>query len=62
MKTGNDNIMRNMAREVQLLSHDIKTEAQKPVSEKKRKTGRIIFWTLLVVVIAVVLIGMFFAG
>lgn len=57
MKTGNDNIMRNMAREVQLLEHDIKTEGQKPISEKKRKIGLMVFWTLLILVVAVFIIG-----
>ena len=59
MSQRNDNIMQNMAREVQLLEYDNKMEAKKPVSEHKRKIGVIAFWVLLFVV-AVFVIG--FAG
>ncbi len=60
MSQRNDNIMRNMAREVQLLEYDNKMEAKKPVSEHKRKIGVIAFWVLLFAVVAVFVIG--FAG
>lgn len=37
MSPRNDNIMQNMAREVQLLDYDNKMEVKNPVSERKRR-------------------------
>ncbi len=42
-----DNIMREMAREIQLLEHDNRREAQKEVSAKRKKIGVTVFWILL---------------
>ena len=38
-----DNIMREMAREIQLLEHDNRREAQKEVSAKRKKIGVTVF-------------------
>ncbi len=57
MSQRNDNIMQNMAREVQLLDYDNKMEAKKPVSERKRKIGIIAFWALLIIIVVVFVIG-----
>ena len=46
-----DNIMQNMAREVNLLNHDNKREAEKPISAKERKAGIIAFWCILALVV-----------
>ncbi|MDE7334474.1 MAG: hypothetical protein K2O16_20035 [Lachnospiraceae bacterium] len=51
-----DNIMENMAREVNMLDHDNKSEAQKPISAKERKTGIIAFWCILALVVFIILL------
>lgn len=51
-----DNIMQNMAREVNLLEHDNKTAVQKPISAKERKAGIIAFWSILALVIFLILL------
>ena len=51
-----DNIMQNMAREVNLMEHDNKTSSQKPISAKERKVGIIAFWSILALVIFLILL------
>lgn len=51
-----DNIMREMAREVNLMENDRKREAEKPVSESGRKRGIIVFWCMLVLPILIFLL------
>lgn len=51
-----DNIMQNMAREVNLLNHDNKREAEKPISAKERKAGIIAFWCILALVVFIILL------
>lgn len=51
-----DNIMQNMAREVNLMEHDRKLEAGKPVSEKQMKMGKIAFGITLAVLVLIVLL------
>lgn len=52
----NDNIMREMAREVNLLEHDRKHEAQKEMSKSRRKAGIIAFWCVLAFIVFILLL------
>lgn len=55
----NDNIMQNMAREVNLMEHDRRQEAAKPVSEKQMKMGKIAFGVALAVFVLIILLFVF---
>ncbi len=52
----NDNIMQNMAREVNLMEHDRKHEAQTPVTDKQRKIGQIAFGAVLGFIVVIILL------
>ncbi|MDO4302381.1 MAG: hypothetical protein Q4D94_00585 [Bacillota bacterium] len=49
-----DNVMREMARETNLLEHDRKTEAGKDITPESRKRGIIAFGCTLAVVAVIV--------
>lgn len=51
-----DNIMREMVREVNLMEQDRKREAAKPVSEAKRKAGKIAFFCLAGLFLLIILL------
>lgn len=52
----NDNIMQNMAREVNLMEHDRKHEAQTPATDKQRKIGQIAFGAVLGFIVVIILL------
>ena len=54
-----DNIMQNMAREVNLLEHDRRQEAKKPISEKQMKMGKIAFGVMLGVLVLIIALFVF---
>lgn len=54
-----DNIMQNMAREVNLLEHDRRQEAEKPISEKQMKMGKIAFGVMLGVFVLIIALFVF---
>ena len=49
-----DNIMQNLARETTLLEHDRKRMQGEKVTEKQQTVGKILFWTLLVLLVAAI--------
>ena len=51
-----DNLMQNMAREVNLMEHDRKQEAGKPTTEKQKKTGKVLFGILLGLFVLLILL------
>lgn len=51
-----DNIMREMAREVNLMENDRKREADMPVSLTKRKAGIIAFVGVAALIVAILLL------
>ncbi len=51
-----DNIMREMAREVNLLDDDVKREKEQPISPAKKKAGVIAFWCLLALLVAIIML------
>ncbi len=51
-----DNVMREMARETNLLEHDRKTEAGKNITPESRKKGMIAFGCMVAVVVVIVLL------
>ena len=52
----NDNLMQNMAREVNLLEHDRRQEAGKPASVKQKKIGKIAFGIFLGLFVLLILL------
>ncbi len=54
-----DNIMQNMAREVNLMEHDRRQEAAKSVNEKQMKRGKIAFAVTLGVFVLIILLFVF---
>ncbi len=51
-----DNVMREMAREVNLAEHDRKSEAGSSVSPAKKKAGMIACGALVAVIVVIVLL------
>ena len=56
MDNNKDNIMRDMAREVNLLNDDVKREKEQPISPAKKKAGVIAFWCLLALLVAIIML------
>ncbi len=54
-----DNIMQNMAREVNLMEHDRRQEEVKPISEKQMKMGKIAFGVTLGVLMLIIALFVF---
>lgn len=54
-----DNIMQNMAREVNLMEHDRQNEAAKPITEKQMKLGRIAFAATIGAIVFIILLFVF---
>lgn len=52
----NDNIQQNLAREVNLLEHDRKTQNAVPVTERQKKLGKIAFFIILAALIFFILL------
>ena len=55
----NDNIMQNMAREVNLMEHDRRQEAAKPVNEKQMKKGKIAFGITIGLLVMIIILFVF---
>lgn len=55
-----DNVMKEMAREVNLAEHDRRTEAGKPVSPSQKKAGMIACCGLVAVIVIIVLMFVIF--
>ena len=51
-----DNIMQNMAREINLMESDRKHEAGKPMSKKQKKVGKIMFGITLGLFVLLILL------
>ncbi len=49
-----DNIMQNMALETNALEHERKRMQGEEVTKKQRTMGMIVFWTLLIVLVAAI--------
>ena len=54
-----DNMMRNLAQEVNMLDHEQDVAKQKPISEKERKAGIFAFIVVFIILCIIVLLFIF---